>query len=229
MIPEELLRRAAARSCAEHVEELTADFAPGYQHEFSLEFERKIKKLIRKIKHPIIYRTMQRVASVVLAVVLAGAAWLTVDVEARAAFIGWVKEVYETFFVYRYEGPNMDTEPARYHLTWIPAGYQEIFADLADGEGSAVYMDENGQYMHFTYVSNPDSSNVFIVTEGTTRSMVSVSGYHADFFVSEDPEVSNAIAWTNDENCAFFISGFLNKDDLIKIAESVEKVKISFE
>ena len=229
MIPEELLRRAAARSCAEHVEELTAHFDPGYQHEFSLEFERKIKKLIRKMKHPIIYRTMQRVASVVLAVVLAGAAWLTVDVEARAAFIGWVKEVYETFFVYRYEGPDMDTQPARYHLTWIPEGYQEVFADLADGEGSAVYMDENGQYMHFTYVSNPDSSNVFVVTEGTTRSVVSVSGYHADFFASEDPEISNAIAWTDGENCAFFISGFFNEEDLIKIAESVEKAKISFD
>lgn len=229
MIPEELLRRAAARSCAEHVEELTADFDPEYQHEFSPEFEWKIKTLIRKTKHLIIYRTMQRVALVVLAVALAGAAWLTVDVEARAAFIGWVKEVYETFFVYRYEGSDMDADPARYHLTWIPEGYQEVFADLADGEGSAVYMDENGQYMHFTYVSNPDSSNVFVVTEGTTRSVVSVSGYHADFFASEDPEISNAIAWTDDESCAFFISGFLSKEDLIKIAENVEKVKISFE
>lgn len=181
MIPEELLRRAAAGSCAEYVEELTADFDPEYQHEFSPEFERKIKKLIRKTKHPAFYRTMQRVASFVLAVVLAGGAWLTVDVEARAAFIGWVKEVYETYFVYRYEGPDMDAEPAQYQLTWVPEGYQEVFSDLADGEGSEAYVNESGQYLKFAYVSDPNNSNLFIITETAACYEVSVNGYPADY------------------------------------------------
>lgn len=225
MIPEELLRRAAARSCAEYVEELTADFDPEYQHEFSPEFERKIKKLIRKTKHPVFYRTMQRVASFVLAVVLAGAAWLTVDVEARAAFIGWVKEVYETYFVYSYEGPDMDAEPAQYQLTWVPEGYQEVFSDLADGEGTALYSNEEGQYLQFAYVSDPNNSNLFIVTEGATCYEVSVNGYSADYWVSADPEVSNCVTWEDHSKRVFYVSGFLDKEELIKVAESVEIIK----
>lgn len=225
MIPEELLRRAAARSCAEHVEELTADFDPEYQHEFSPEFERKIKKLIRKTKHPVFYRTIQRVASFVLAVVLAGAAWLTVDVEARAAFIGWVKEVYETYFVYRYEGPDMDAEPARYHLTWVPEGYQEVFSDLADGEGGAVYSNEEGQYLQFAYVSDPSNSNMFIVTKDAACYELTVNGYPADYWVSVDPEVSNCVTWEDHSKRVFYVSGFLDKEELIKVAESVEIIK----
>lgn len=225
MITEEMLRRAAARSCAEHVEELTADFDPEYQHEFSPEFERKIKKLIRKTRHPIFYRTMQRVASFVLAVVLAGAAWLTVDVEARAAFIGWVKEVYATYFVYRYEGPDMDAEPAQYHLTWVPEGYQEVFSDLADGEGNEAYVDENGRYLQFAYVSDPNNSNLFIVTEGATCYEVSVNGYAADYWVSADPEVSNCVTWEDHSKRVFYVSGFLDKEELIKVAENIEKIQ----
>lgn len=225
MIPEELLRRAAARSCAEHVEELTADFDPEYQHEFSPEFERKIKKLIRKTKHPVFYRTMQRVASFALAVVLAGAAWLTVDVEARAAFIGWVKEVYETFFVYRYEGPDMDAEPAQYQLTWVPEGYQEVFSDLADGEGTALYSNEKGQYLQFAYVSDPGTSNFFMVMDGTIRYDILVNKNPADYFESTDQDVSSGVVWTNENECAFYVSGFLDKEELIRAAESVEIIK----
>lgn len=225
MIPEELLRRAAARSCAEHVEELTADFDPEYQHEFSPEFERKIKKLVRKTRHPVLYRTMQRVASFVLAVVLAGAAWLTVDVEARAAFIGWVKEVYETYFVYRYEGPDMDAEPAQYQLTWVPEGYQEVFSDLADGEGGALYSNEEGHNLQFAYVSDPSDSNVFIVTEDAACYEVTVNGYPADYWVSVDPEVSSCVTWEDNNKHVFYVSGFLDKEELIKVAESVEKIK----
>lgn len=225
MIPEELLRRAAARSCAEYVEELTADFDPEYQHEFSPEFERKIKKLIRKTKHPVLYRTIQRVASFVLAVVLAGAAWLAVDVEARAAFIGWVKEVYATYFVYRYEGPDMDAEPAQYHLTWVPEGYQEVFSDLADGEGSEAYVDENGRYLKFEYVSDPNNSNLFIVTEDAVCYEVTVNGYPAEYWVSADPEISSCVTWEDNNKRVFYVSGFLDQAELIKVAESVEIIQ----
>ena len=104
MITEEMLCAAAARSC----ELYTADLESGYNadvlHEFSPAFEKKIRKLKRRADHPAFYRTMNRVASILLAILITGGAWISVDAEARAAVVGWVKEIYETYFVYRFEG-----------------------------------------------------------------------------------------------------------------------------
>lgn len=226
MIPEELLRRASTRSCIEHVNEITKDYDPDNQHEFSPEFERRIKKLTRRARHPLLYKCMQRVASFALAVVLTGGIWLAVDVEARAAFVGWVKGVYESFFVYRYEGQN-ETKPesAQYQPNWIPDGYQEVFSDFSDGEGGIVYSNDSGQFLQFGYISNPNNSNHFIATEDTVHYATTVRGYHADFFASTSPAVSSSIAWTDENECAFYVSGFLEKDELIKIAENIEKLK----
>lgn len=104
MITEEMLCAAVARSC----ELYTADLESGYNadvlHEFSPAFEKKIRKLKRRADHPAFYRTMNRVASILLAILIAIGAWISVDAEARAAVVGWVKEIYETYFVYRFEG-----------------------------------------------------------------------------------------------------------------------------
>ena len=59
MISEVMLRNAAARSCAEYVEEFAAELDFESQHEFSPMFEKKIKKLVRKTKHPILYRAIR--------------------------------------------------------------------------------------------------------------------------------------------------------------------------
>ena len=124
MITDEMLREAARESLEDYVNSLERDYDPAHPHQFSKEFEKKIERLKRRANHPVFYKTMQRVASVVLAILIGGGAWLTVDVEARAAFFGWVKEVYETFFVYRFSGDaDMSTKTSNYEPNWIPDGY----------------------------------------------------------------------------------------------------------
>ena len=43
---------------------------------------------------------LSKVACIFLAVLLTGSTVLTFSVEARAAFLGWVREQYENFHVY---------------------------------------------------------------------------------------------------------------------------------
>lgn len=101
MITEEMLCAAAARSCEIYVSYLERGYTPENQHEFSLQFEKKIKKLKRKADHPVFYHATKRIASIVLAILITGGVWITVDAEARAAFVGWVKEVYEMRLIFR--------------------------------------------------------------------------------------------------------------------------------
>ena len=96
---------------------------------FSPAFERKMKKLIRRADHPVWYRIAQAAACLLLAALLSGCTVLAVSPEARAAFAGWVREVYETWFVYRYTGEEQPTsENTVYAPTWVPEGYEETFA-----------------------------------------------------------------------------------------------------
>ena len=71
---------------------------------FSPAFERRMKKLLRRAAHPVRYRFVQAAACAALVVVLSGCSVLAFSAEARAAFMGWVREVYASWSVYRYTG-----------------------------------------------------------------------------------------------------------------------------
>ena len=101
MITDEMLYSAAAKSNTAFVKYMEEGYDPENQHTFSAKFERKMKRLIRKADHPLLYRGLRGVASILLAILIGGGTWLAVDVEARAAFIGWLREVYDNIFAYR--------------------------------------------------------------------------------------------------------------------------------
>ena len=98
MITEEMLREAAEKAGEALTAYYERDYDPDKPLEIPPEFEKKIERLKRRAKHPVFYKTMRRVASIALAILVAGSAWITVDAEARAAVVGWVKEIYETYF-----------------------------------------------------------------------------------------------------------------------------------
>ena len=100
MITDEMLRSSAARSSELFAHTIASDYDPVQQYEPSDLFEKKIRKLFHRAKHPYFYKAIRRVASIFLAAILVGSIYLAVDTEARASFLGWVKEVYETFFIY---------------------------------------------------------------------------------------------------------------------------------
>ena len=97
---------------------------PEEPHPFSPAFERKMKKLLRRGRHPVWYKALHAAACLLLALLLSGCAVLAVSAEAREVFAGWVREVYENAFVYRFYGEEQgesNADPA-YRLTWLPEG-----------------------------------------------------------------------------------------------------------
>lgn len=227
MIPEEVLRSAAVRSREIYVSCLEQGYDPENQHVYSPDFEKKIERLKRRAKHPIFYRTMRCAASIVLAILIIGGTWITVDTEARAAFTGWVKETYEMFFVYRFSGEvDVSAEKNDYRPAWIPDGYSEYMTFDENGGVTVLYQDEAGKRMKFGYIQNSGSTGWYVDTTDTIRSDSLVNGQPADLFTSANKATASIILWTDDqENSAFYVSGFFDEDDLIRIAESVSVKK----
>ena len=223
LITDEMLYRAAARSSAAFTEHREADYDPAGQHEFSAKFERRIQRLKRKADHPVLYRTMQRVASVLLAIVIGGTAWLAIDVKAREDFFGWVKGIYENYIVYHFSEPDhASTELHEYRPAWIPDGYTEVYHESDEAFGIVAYLNDENDTLSLMYIPASEGQDVFVDHSGAKEHETTVNGSPATVLIFEEPNQSNELIWCDDENILFTVSGFLEEDDLVKVAESVE-------
>lgn len=225
MINEELLRSAAVKASAKLTEALEQGYDPENQHVFSEGFEKKIRKLTRRANHPVLYQATRRVASILLAVILAGSIWLAFDVEARAAFVGWIKEVYGTFFAYRFVGEEAEVESSRYRLGYVPDGYTEYYVDISSESKVFIYTNDEGKLLKFNYVSAPDETDWVLLSTSLQKKRTEVNGIPAELLISDDPAVAGGILWMTADNTGFYISGYFSEDEMVKIAENVEIVK----
>lgn len=167
---------------------------------------------------------LSRVAGVLLAILLAGSAFLTFSTEARAAFFGWVREQYENFYVYFFEGDAAVTEPAKYELGWVPENCIFVTSYETAGGEVYVYTDERDTLIQFSYTSDPDKENTYVEHNGAQEIKVTVNDYPAEIFISPGEDKTDGIVWTDlDTNTLFFISGHFDQETFIRIAESVKE------
>ena len=224
MISDDMLRAAAAKSCEIYANKLECDYNANLEHEFSRTFEKKIKKLKHRANHPILYRSMQRVAVIFLVMMIAGGTWISVSAEARAAFFGWIKEIYETYFFYHFEGEADNTHHTDYRPTWVPDGYVETFCDDEEDTVFVVYSNAAGKMINFSYAASPSDTTWFIDRNNSIITQISINGNAAELFISTDSSNTNSVVWSTEDNAAFFISAFVEEEELIRMAESVSPI-----
>ena len=220
MITDEMLRIAAAE--ADQAIRNSLPNPDECEHHFSPRFERKMKRVIRRGSHPVAYKFFYQVACLLVVVTLVGASWLTVDAEARGAFFAWVRQQYENFVEYRFEGLAPDEEmTANFAPTWLPEGYEEYEVHSAGGTSAKTYLNSDGQAIHFMYSLGADATSLFVVSEQMTIEKVFVGTQEADFYLDADPQNANVLVWYSESgDILFYISASLPRDVMVKIAES---------
>lgn len=225
MISDERLRKAAQKveesmlASLPEPEECEATFSP--------EFERKMKKLIRRTDHPVRHRIMKAAACFLLVILLGGGSVLTLSADARAAFVGWVRDVYqsyETWFVYHFTGENNTvSEDISYHPTWIPQDYAELETLDMFNQTNIIYENAFGLSMTFGYSLNPEAINVYVENTNVQTKRVLIGDTPADLYLDNSAGESNILTWVDSStDTIFWIVAQLDEDELIKIAASVE-------
>ena len=221
MIPEEMLCAAAARSCEAYVSYLESDYDAGEKHEFSRAFEIRIDKLKRRADHPVFYQTVRRVAIILLAILFAGAIWIAVDSDARAAFVGWFGEFTGHYFEYHHVGSVEKPEetagaPAGYRPTWIPEGYAEKSVRVFDDETTVRYLNDSGELLRFSYViTSEDVDWFFDVSQGETLDC-RVGDQPGTLFRSHAEKTASAVTWIGADDTAFHVTGFVSEEELLE-------------
>lgn len=238
MLTDAILREATAEA-----ERFLLSIVPedGEPHVFSKRFERKMQKLIRRTNHPIRYQVMRVAAAVALAIVTLFGAVMAVSPEARAAVVGWVKSAFYEFFEYSNEVPSTNNEPTNnndtnrptsepvkyeYHLSVIPEGYRELnVIEKIDGK-IYFYMNESGVILQFTYTDDIANATLFIDVEKCQHRAATVHEMPADIYIALVEGETSAIVWQDIETATLLqIFAMANQNELIALAESVEKTK----
>ena len=228
MITDEMLHSSAARSSELFAHTITSDYDPAQQYEPSDLFEKKIRKLFHRAKHPYFYKAIQRIASIFLAAILIGSMYLAVDTEARAAFLDWIKEVYEHSIVYRIMPSSAAKDLPHYELTWLPDGFGE--PDIYENETvySALYQNSStGEIVIFDYYRLSSEVQAKLFTDQQPEHVL-VNGIIADFYAASSDSESNNLLWIDTEAGVFCaIDSNLSKDVILHIAESIYLVTIT--
>lgn len=226
MISDERLREAARKAEESFLASLPEP--EDCEATFSPEFERKMKKLIRRTDHPIRHRIMKAVACFLLAVLIGGGSVLALSTEARAAFVGWVKEVYETQFIYRFFQTSEETsDNIVYRPTWVPPDYQITSDVVSDGRSITIYRNSADDLVVFTYFENTLSPVFQVEQDGTeTYAQVYVDGIPAELYLDQDEGEPNVLIWLDEaKGVVFRISAPFSDVELIRMAESVTNHK----
>lgn len=192
-------------------------------HEFSAEFEKKMKRVIGRANHPIRYRVLQKTACFALVLILGFVTVLTVSPTARAAVFGWIREQYESFTSYHFEDTADAADvPVAYYIEALPSEYSEIAISDDAGNFTAIYSDLSGQLLNFSYSTSPNAANYFLTEEDYRVEEAHVQGHVANVYLSNDSLKCSSIIWCDEnQNTIFFISGILDKDELLILAKSV--------
>lgn len=163
---------------------------------------------------------LQRVACFFLALLLGCTVWLTLDVKARAAFIGWIQERIQSFYHYEYSGEPTASRQS-FTLGWVPEGYILESRTEMRAFTTETYINEDGRKLTFTYSTEPENLDLYLTDDGQTHRTVSVNGTSADFYKAIDETGRNDLVWVENDQILFVISSCSNESYLVKMAENM--------
>lgn len=205
---------------------MAADFPEAYEepvHEFSPEFEKKIEELVRELRERPRSKWLQRAASVAVTIALLGGIWYGIGSEARASIVGWVREQYETFFHYFYEGDSSGpVSEAEYELGWLPDGYEFVDKLEANEWVTLLYVSEDNNYLKFSYSKNPGVVGTYLYDEECDTEIITINGLSGEIHLYPDNSLGSDIIWT-DNNRIFVITAHENDENLVRMAENIER------
>ena len=167
-----------------------------------------------------LFRTLRQAAACFLALLVLGGAYLGADSQARAGFLRWVRQVYQTQIVYRFAGEA--EESGVYRPGWVPEGYTEW--KVSEGAVvTAYYVNTDEEIMDFSYGPMQEGAAIAITdTDQAIIKPLEINGFSGTLYLSAEPALSNALIWMDEEKGMFFgISGFLDESDMLHMAESV--------
>ena len=194
------------------------------EHEFSPEFEKKMKKLINRRRKPYykIINTTGKRAACAAVIVIAASSVTIMNVDAlRNAFSDFFMSIYEKFStVQPVEDKAPETLEEIYEITYNLDDFEIVYEELNEYRHD-IYYAKDDIVIYFKQRTK-DMYDLDVNTENAEILTVDINGHEAIYFT--DNHNYNNLIWDNGDYIINLCSN-INKNVLIKIAESVQKVE----
>lgn len=202
------------------------------EHEFSMLYMKNIKKIIKEQKkwdestflNGRTGNSRKKIKMIILiaaAMIALGGITVAACEPLREWIISLFVEEYEDHIdVKTFSGSEADFEVpeiSEYYIPeYIPEGFILKEEEYIDCSVWMYWEDSNGRNMNFS--QNPLDWGVSIDNERHINEKVIINNYEAILSYNEE---DSCIYWSNDEY-TFILGGTINKDELLKIAQSVK-------
>ena len=152
-----MMKRILVDSISQDCEAMDQDgnlaFQPSARH------QRQIRLMLkeplgwaRKKARPMWKTIAQRAAVVLLIISLGFGTVLVSSPTARAAFVRWITEWYDTYMIYRFAGENLSGEMPQFEITELPEGFVETKRTELPRMTSVTYENEAGDIISLGYM-----------------------------------------------------------------------------
>lgn len=189
---------------------------------YSRNFKKSIRDLNIKIENKFA-RIAKRVAMIFLVVGISFTLFLATNVQAREKFFDWIVEKYEQYSIFTPEAINEDyidkVDIDELKINYIPDGFE--LDNVQKGKVSMIYkyinIDEQFFYLQINEVMSIAESHSKD-TENAEMESIFIKDSEAFYW---EHDIKYLLWQQNGVEC--FISGNIEKDELIKIAENISK------
>lgn len=178
--------------------------------------------------HPLYRRMFQAAACFLAVIILGGGLTLAFSAEAREALSGWVREICENYFVYRYHtagdepAPEPSSDVPIYCPSWLPPGYALDDVPVFYGQMVLVYTNETNDLILQYFPAS--ASGVYVLDDSPDH--VTVNGAQADLYPAKTDTELDTLIWSDRESGMIFtLTARIPVEDLIRVAESMEAVR----
>ena len=183
--------------------------------------EEKKEKRIKLIKN---IKKQSKKAAIILLIIIAGISTLIFTVEAiRVRVFNYFIERNERYTETRVEEENNIKTPelnweSYYQPTYMTEGY---YFESSKDIGSIKVLKYTDGENQITFTQANNGTDFQLDTEDAVAENIKINGNEGLLIIKEDRSM---IFWHNDEK-SFTITGNIKKEEIIKIAESIEKNK----
>lgn len=217
----DILKEALKISMEKELEIIPSNASLNDGYVFSVEFEKKMKRLIKKanIKYININKFRIRKSILAASLIIAIAA-ASMSVEAiRLPIIRLTEKIYTEFSEILFQNEENIK---------VPETIEEIYVPSYVPEGYTLLEEENLKLMHFLFYTNEKGQEISVEqftlsvgmavdTEGITTENITIN--KMDGIIYEKRGLTTIIV--NDNKYVHLISGYENREELIKVVESL--------
>lgn len=197
-------------------------------HEFSPQYKKKMRKIINSVGRKDRIKKHKRIA--VRSVISIAAAFgiifgvLLTQPEVYAAVQNVIRSVFDKYDKYEYVGEELtvDNFDDSFRLGYVPEGYYLSLGNYSPVYISLTYTNENDK-ISFRY-GIADALTASYDNEHNSFETFSVDRIEYYYYKSNDEDFYSTLSWY-ESGYVFVINAHLSKDELVKIAENIEKWK----